>query len=65
MPCLSENRESAGNSAPAGSQNESTIRYPGIEIDDVLNISESVEVWICQSCDSSPVKGERYYLLVR
>ena len=34
---------------------ESTVRYLGIEVDDALDISESIEVLGCQGCNSSPV----------
>jgi hypothetical protein len=33
----------------------STVRYLGIEVDDAIEISESIEVQRCQGCNSSPV----------
>lgn len=34
---------------------EITVRYLGIEADDALELSESIEVSGCQGCNSSPL----------
>ena len=36
---------------------ESTVRDLGIEVDDALEISESIEVKSCQACNRRPVPG--------
>ncbi|EKN6179282.1 hypothetical protein DVQ78_22230 [Yersinia enterocolitica] len=39
---------------------EITVRYLGIEVDDAIEISESIEVLGCQGCNSSPCVRRRH-----